>query len=99
MKWIGFFLYTGTSIIVIAWIAQSYQTLIKKDKSLSSLFLLIYALGCAMLAIGNLYQGTEFGSRAITLIGFLNAVLVIVAAVLASTLVVRPAKTNKTKKK
>jgi len=48
---------TGLSVIIIAWIVQFFQ--IKKSKKISPLFIIIYALGVAVLV----YDGFSSGMR------------------------------------
>ena len=60
----------GLAMTVVGWAAQVYRTLVKKDRGLSSIFLLFYAVGCVLLSVGN-FLGNDATS------GVLNALDVI----------------------
>ena len=69
----------GLAIIIAGWIIQVYLTLAKKDRQLSPAFLVVYAIGAAVLAGGN-FLGKD------TTTGTLNIITVVLAATLAVTL-------------
>ena len=71
----------GLAIIVAAWLVQLHKTLINKDRGLSMPFLLLYAIGCCLLAIGN-FVDNEVTS------GVLNTVCLVLAAGLLVALIV-----------
>lgn len=65
----------GLAIIIAGWIVQLYKTSIKKDRDLSPYFLLLYAIGVSFLCIDN-FLGNDI------IIGILNTIIVILAAIL-----------------
>ena len=71
----------GLAIIIAGWIIQVYLTLTKKDRYLNPAFLVVYAIGAAVLAGGN-FVGKDPTT------GTLN-IITVVAATLAVTLILR----------
>ena len=43
----------GLILIVLGWLVQLIRTAAQKSRALSSPFLLLYAIGCILLFIGN----------------------------------------------
>lgn len=48
---------TGLSLIVAGWVIQGLRVALRKDRSLSRGFLVLYAAGCAALAAGGFGSG------------------------------------------
>ena len=66
-------LYTIALIItVIGWAFQFYQTVVKKDKSISPVLLIVYAIACMLFAYSSFIAG-----------GMTDAILDAVLALLA----------------
>ena len=43
----------GLAFIIVGWIIQIYKTAVQKDKTLNSLFLILYVIGVLFLVVGN----------------------------------------------
>ena len=72
----------GLSLIVLGWIVQLYRTVIKKDRGLNLVLLILYAVGCACLSVGG-FLDKDMAT------GILNAILVILPAAIIISLLVR----------
>lgn len=71
----------GLALTVIGWIIQLCRTVIKKDRNFSIYFIIVYAVGCLLLSIGN-FMGNNTGA------GVLNALDVVLPVILLIILLV-----------
>jgi uncharacterized protein (DUF983 family) len=71
----------GLALTVVSWIIQLYRTAAKKDPKLNPAFLVVYAVGCVLLAVDN-FTGNDSTA------GILNALDVILPVVILATLIV-----------
>jgi hypothetical protein len=68
-------LIVGLAVVIVGWIIQAYNAVAKKELNLNAAFLVLYALGCILLSIGN-FLGSDITT------GILNAILVVLAVIL-----------------
>jgi hypothetical protein len=68
-------LIVGLAVVIVGWIIQAYNAVAKKELNLNPAFLVLYALGCILLSIGN-FLGSDITT------GILNAILVVLAVIL-----------------
>jgi hypothetical protein len=71
----------GLALTVVGWIIQLCRTIIKKDRNFSIYFIIVYAVGCLLLSIGN-FMGND------TSAGILNALDVVLPVILLIILLV-----------
>jgi hypothetical protein len=71
----------GLALTVIGWIIQLCRTIIKKDGNFSIYFIMVYAVGCILLSIGNFMENN-------TGAGILNALDVVLPVILLIILLV-----------
>ncbi len=72
----------GLILIVLGWLVQLIRTAAQKSRALSSPFLLLYAIGCILLFIGN-YRAND------VITGVLNTICAVIAIILLITVIAR----------
>lgn len=72
----------GLVLIVIGLLVQLIMNLVKKNKDINEAFLLLYAIGAVILAVGN-FADKHMGR------GTLNAIAAILALIIAIIIITR----------
>ena len=71
----------GLAMIIAGWVVQLYKTIINNVRELSPTFLVLYAIGVALLASGN-FMGNDIRT------GILNTISLAVSAVLLIAIII-----------